>query len=138
MSSGPTIELQVQKSRPFPGGNVVVVNQGKSEIRVWRPGNEWGDEVLSFELVEDNAKWLFVRKPQVYTRNAPSSQNLQPGEAQQLPFDLSDGSWETEKQLQDISPDAKLVAIYNVPVTPEATQHNVWTGRVESNPVTLS
>jgi hypothetical protein len=108
------------------------------EVRIWRTGNLWGDTVLSFELLPDERSYSVVRKPQVYTRNVPSSLKVPGGSRHELPFDLGDGEWEAGSPLdQLILPGAQLVAIYDVPQTPEALEHGVWTGQLRSEPVFL-
>jgi hypothetical protein len=131
------IRVELDRSRP-PGGMVVIVNSGPDAVRLWRTGNSWGDEVLSFDLMRDGLTARVVRRPQVYTRNVPSSVSVPPGGNHELPFDLGDGSWDSDEPLDSFAePGARLVAVYEVPETPEAAVHGVWTGRVESEPVAL-
>jgi hypothetical protein len=131
------IRLELARSRP-PAGTVVLVNSGPEAVRVWRMGNSWGDETLSFEVTRGEHVVHVVRAPQEYTRNVPSSVAVPPGGRHELPFDLGDGSWESDEPLDRLAgPGAQLVAVYEVRETPESRAHGVWTGRVESEPVAL-
>jgi hypothetical protein len=131
------IRLELDRSRP-PAGTVVILNSGPDAVRLWRTGNSWGDEVLSFDVMRDGLTARVVRRPQVYTRNVPSSVSVPPGGSHELPFDLGDGSWDSDEPLDSFAGvGARLVAVYEVPETPEAAVHGVWTGRVQSEPVAL-
>lgn len=113
-----------------PAGTVAIVNAGDAPVRLWRPGNTWGDDALTFEV--DGTR--LVREAD-YTRNAPSAADVPPGAAHELPFDLADGTWTGGSPP---AAGASLVAVYDVPRTPEAAEHGVWVGRVRSEPVELA
>ena len=120
-------------------GSAVLTNRGSSEIRVWRTGNSWGDEALSFEGTRGRSVHRIMRDPQVYTRNVPLFVSLKPGERYEIPFDLRDGSWPPEAAIRRLqAPGVQLAAVYEVPRSPEATAHAVWSGQVRSESVTVS
>ncbi len=112
-----------------PAGTVAIVNDGDEPVRLWRPGNSWGDDALTFEA----GGTRFVREAD-YTRNAPSAVDVAPGAAHALPFDLADATWTGGPPP---GPGDRLVAVYLVPETPEAADQRVWIGCVRSAPVEL-
>jgi hypothetical protein len=101
-------------------------------------GQPVGRLALSFEVFQGDRILHIVRKPQVYTRNVPSSVALPAGTRHEWPFDLGDGEWEADAPIdQAVVPGAQLVAIYDVPPSTEAIDHGVWTGQLRSKPVPL-
>jgi len=119
-----------------PAGKVVFENIGATEMGVWRTGNSWGDEALSFELKSAGGIERIVRKPQVYTVNVPAAQMLSARGRYAVPFDLGDGSWQLEASFRwDV--DAELVALYDVPESPDALAQHAWIGHLRSAPVRL-
>jgi hypothetical protein len=132
------IRIELRAGSPEPRGNVVLINTGGTPIRVWRTGNWWGDTVLSFEVSRGGSTRHVVRRPQEYTRNVPSSVEVPAGARHEWPFDLGDGQWEADAPLdQLLVPGAQLSAVYEVARTPEAVDHDVWIGRLRSQPVLL-
>jgi hypothetical protein len=133
-----TLHLVLLSGLPHPSGTVTLVNEGSADVRLWRTGNEWGDTVLSFEVSRGSDIWRVVRRPQIYTRNVPSSVVVPAGATHEWPFDLGDGEWDADTQIdQLIATGAQLVARYDVPLSPEAAEHGVWTGQLQSQPVLL-
>lgn len=116
-----------------PAGAVVLQNRGAAPLRLWRTGNSWGDETLSFDVIAGNRSHSLSRPPQVYTRNVPSSFLLDSGAEHKIAFDLGEGTWQPGETLSLLNtPEAQLFAVYDVPVSPEALVHGVWTGRLRS------
>ena len=133
-----TLHLVLFSGLPHLSGTVTLVNEGSADVRLWRTGNEWGDTVLSFEVSRGSDTWRFVRRPQVYTRNVPSSVVVPAGATHEWPFDLGDGQWDGDAPIdQLIVAGAQVVARYDVPRSPEAAEHGVWTGELRSQPVFL-
>lgn len=133
----PSLQLEIRKSGPS-SGTVILANRGSSTLRVWRSGNSWGDDTLFFEIVSNGRASEIRRTPQTYTRNLPASVALEPGGAQEFPFDMGDGEWEPEAAVQRATaPEARITAIYRVAASPEATAQGVWVGEVRSGPVSL-
>lgn len=132
------ISIELRSGPPGPAGKVVLVNTGSADVRLWNTGNHWGDRVLSFEVLHGGRVWRLVSRPQEYTRNVPSSFVLPAGARHEWPFDLGDGDWEADVPIEQLTiPGAQLVAVYDVPRSPEAESHGVWTGELRSEPMLL-
>jgi hypothetical protein len=113
---------------------VVVTNVSGLPQVVWESWNSWGYKAISFELTTtDGKKFVVSRRQEDFTKNAPSTFLVKPGEHQVYGIRL-DEWWETHPTLpkSDEMP-ITLRAVYEVTPTPEATQYKVWTGRVESH-----
>src|SRR5262249_5470529 len=124
-----TLHITLAAGLLRPTGVVVLVNTGGTDVRVWQTGNQWGDTVLSFEVLQNGLVYPIVRREQEYTRNVPSSFVLPARSVHEWPFDLGDGDWDAEIPVDQLNvPQAQLVAIYDVPRSPEAVNHGVWTG----------
>jgi hypothetical protein len=119
-------------------GKVVVVNRGNAEITLWRMGNSWGDDTLSFEVSRDSGKESITYAPQTYTRNVPGTVVVPAAGRYEIPFNLKDGKWGPAAAIDKLSgADARLTAIYTIRQSPEALSHRVWIGELRSQPVQL-
>jgi hypothetical protein len=119
-------------------GVVTLASPGGRSVRLWRPGNSWGDTVLSFELHHGAGTARIIRKAQEYTRNVPAFVDLPPSDKQRWPFTLGADEWETDTPIDQLDwPGSRLIAVYEVPGTPEARENGVWTGRLQSAPALL-
>ena len=139
MAAPLSISLQVEPiaSSP-PAGHLAVTNRGRGAVRLWEPSTSWGDPAWSFEVLADDRPIPVERRPQSYTVNLPATREVGPGATERWAFDLGDGSWELDgasNALRD--PDARLLAVYDAPSTPEADQLDVFTGPLRSEPVAL-
>ena len=114
-------------------GAAVLTNRGASEVRIWRLGSTWGDDILSFEADGPERRRMLLRQPQRYTVNVPVAQAVPAGGEYLIPFDLNDGGWEPGVPANATS----LTAVLEIPNSPEARLHQVWTGRLRSDPVPL-
>jgi hypothetical protein len=134
--AGGSITMAQSKTREF---FVVLTNVSKDPQPVWEYWNSWGYQNISFELTTgDGRKFVVSKRRQDFTMNFPSTFLIQPDEHQVYAIHL-DKEWETQPTLPkaDEMP-VTLKAIYEVPPTPEAAQHKVWTGRVESRSYKLA
>ena len=123
-----------------PGEFYVVLTNGTKDAHpVFEYWNSWGYQNISFEFTMPDGKKLVVSKrPQSFTRNFPSTFLIPPGEHQVYAIRLDKG-WETRPKLAaDAETPITLKAIYEVTVTPEATEHKVWIGRIESKSYNLT
>ena len=101
---------------------------------MWEYGNSWGYQTISFELTAvDGKKFLVSRREEDFTRNFPSTFQIEPGEHQVYAIRF-DERWDTQPSLPKTDEESiSLKAIYEVPPTPEAARYRVWTGRLESH-----
>ena len=102
---------------------------------MFEPSHSWGYYAISFELRTGNGHVLAIRKKQTgFTMNGPTTFLIPPGEQMVFPIQLDD-QWVADAQLPlaNRNPiDVTFKAIYEIGLTPESTQQNVWTGRIES------
>ena len=132
------LAVDIERAPTAGAGWVVLINEGTDDVRVWQIGNTWGDEALSFVVSDGGSAVRVEREPQVYTRNLPESVELKPGARYRMPFDLLDGTWEFEAITRARpSQSIEVAAVYDVPPSPEAVVHQVWTGRISSERVTI-
>jgi len=132
-----SIEIELLRNVP-PAGTVAFVNMRNEAVRIWRLGNEWGDEMISFELLHDSTIIRVVRSPQVYTRNVPGSIEVPAGGEHRVDFDLGDGSWQLAAPAHELyAMGTSIVAIYEVLPSHEADEAGVWTGYLRSQAVPL-
>ena len=118
---------------------VVLTNVSREPQPVWEDWNSWGYRTISFEFTTADGKKVVVRRRQGYfTKNAPSTYLVQPGEHQLYPIRL-DERWETHPALPKSDEMAiTLKAVYEVTPTPEVNEYKVWTGRLESHSYNFS
>ncbi len=130
------ITMAKNKPREF---YVVITNVSGGPQSIWQYSNRWGYQAISFELtMADGKKFGLSKKQEGFTRNFPSTFVVEPGEHQVYPIKL-DEWWETHPALPKT--DEMLItlkAVYEVSVTPEASQYKVWTGRLESRAYNFS
>jgi hypothetical protein len=130
------ITMAKNKPREF---YVVITNVSGGPQSIWQYWNSWGYQAISFELtMADGKKFALSKKQEEFTRNFPSTFVVEPGEHQVYPIKL-DEWWETHPALlkTDEMP-ITLKAVYEVSMTPEASQYKVWTGRLESRSYNFS
>ena len=129
---------------------VVLTNISSEPQAVWETWNSWGGRTISFEFTFGNSPPVLVtRGPEIFTKNNPSTFLIPPGEHKVYPIRL-DKWWDVRsipKQSQSSSccfpksateMPVSVKAIYEVPVTPEASTYHVWTGRIESRPYNVT
>jgi hypothetical protein len=150
--TGEPFTLTVVPSRSSPQGRsisfaddkpeefyVVLTNSSKDAQPVFEYWNSWGYQNVSFEFaMPDGKKVVASKRIQEFTVNFPSTFLIPTGEHRVYVIRLGK-EWETRPELAvDAETQITLKAIYEVTVTPEATEHNVWTGRIESKPYKLT
>jgi len=123
--------MAATQSRTF---YVVLTNTSDHAQPVWQTLYSWGFWTISFEFTMPDGKHLHVSRNhnESFTKNSPATFLVPSGEQQIYPVQL-DGSWDNLPQFPKRGiTRITLKAIYEVGSTPEASQHNVWVGRVES------
>jgi hypothetical protein len=124
--------IEFRSTKP-PSGSFVIENSGRIGVRVWRPGNSWGDSALSFRAKVDGQSVTITKVLQDYTRNVPGTVTVAPGGRYEYPFDLGDGTWQPASALTQLGqPSAELAGVYDSGDSPEAREQGVWQGELWS------
>jgi len=111
---------------------VVLTNVSNEPQSVWETWNSWGSRTISFEVTfGNNPPILVAREQEEFSKNLPSTFLIPPGEHKVYPIRL-DKRWDVGSIPKSTEARASVKAVYEVPVTPEASTYHVWTGRVES------
>jgi hypothetical protein len=113
---------------------VVLTNTSDRAQPVWQTWCSWGFWTISFDITMPDGKRLHISRnhKEAFTKNSPATFLIPAGQHQVYPIQL-DSQWENPPQFTGAgSVHITLKAIYEVPATPEATQQNVWVGRVQS------
>jgi len=112
---------------------VVLTNQSDKPKFVWETWNSWGFNSISFEITSADGKThVLTVKPQIFTRNIPSTFKILPGEHQIFPICLND-EWNGRLTYSKAGNDSvKVKAIFEIKPSPEDAENNVWTGLVSS------
>ncbi len=128
-----SLALELQTA-PSLSGDAVLTNHDAAAVRIWRQGNEWGDDALAFVIRRTGASdERLRRRVQVYTRNVPAPIDIPAGATHRIGFDLGHGEWEPSEVVEHLGEDGvQLAAVFQIAPTPESDQQGVWTGRVQS------
>ena len=111
---------------------VVLTNVSNEPQPVWETSNSWGSRTISFKFqFGNNPPILVARGPEIFTVHRPSTFLIPPGEHKGYPIRL-DKWWDTRGIPKSTKTSIRIKAIYEVSKTPEASEYNVWVGRVES------
>jgi ankyrin repeat protein len=126
------------------GFQVVLTNRSSKLIRVWCEGCQAGYENVTFHVQDrDGASWAMFRNAQPATdwQNLPlRTSSIAPGGSIARKVKPGEGSWWPNPMWQGVpEPNTgkpiKFTAIFEIRADPAATQHNVWTGRIASEPI---
>jgi hypothetical protein len=132
-----TAVIELHSTDP-PAGAVVIENHSNDAVRIWRRGNSWGDEALSFELSASEQTTRITTAGQDYTRNVPASLTVTPGARREISFDLGDGTWQPASALAHLRDAcARIVAIYESGDSPQVQEQGIWRGNIRSAPIPL-
>lgn len=118
---------------------VVLTDISKEPQPVFEYWNEWGGQVISFELsTADGKRFVLTVKDYGFDKNTPDTYTIEPSEHQVFAIRLDD-SWQVQPALTVVEGmPITLKAVYQVNPTRESAQRHVWTGRVESRSYSLS
>ena len=123
------ITLAANKPNEF---YLVLTNISNDPQLVWEYWNSWGYQTISFEFtLNDNRRIIVSKRAQGFTKNFPSTFMIPPREHTVYVIRL-DREWDTSGIPKSPEMPVTLKAIYEVLQTPEASNYNVWTGRIES------
>lgn len=126
-----TLTLKIEREADRLSGSAALSNHGGAAIKIWQLGSQWGDYNLSFQINGETGTIQFVKRPQIYTVNVPVSVALQPGDSEIWPFDLSDGSWQSNSDAE-VNTAKNLTAIFEIEETQASKELGIWTGHITS------
>lgn len=117
---------------------VVLTNTTDEPQRVFEAWNSWGYQAISFELTLASGKTSKLSvKPQIFTVNFPSTFTIPAKGHYIFPISLNQ-DWEVKPEIgKGGRTKVKLKAVYELAPTKESREHAVWTGRVESDELTV-
>jgi hypothetical protein len=112
---------------------VVMTNTTDKNQPVFETWNSWGYQAVSFELILPSGKRMKASvKPQVFTRNFPSTYVIPPKGHQVFPISFNE-EWELVPDFKSFgTTKIKLIAIYEIFPNEESKKKMVWTGRIVS------
>ena len=123
------LKLRIKEASPH-GIIVEISNFSKGPCRIWKESNSWG--VSRWRLIRIRAgkvDALCQNPDREFTKNGPEFLEIAGGTHVDQKLDLTDGSWrglsgeEIRLERGDL-----IVAIYDVPSTPESLKFGVWYG----------
>lgn len=107
----------------------------ENEIRVWESWNSWGWDNFWFEVYKEGVSFEIIRiNERDWTRNSPSYISIPSKGIHSIAIDFNDGTWIIPKELKENEiENLRIKAIFEIQQTPEALEHNVFIGKVESD-----
>jgi len=121
--------------------HVVLQNRSTSPQRAWEWWSSWGWPTLSFELSDASGKhWIANRrKDMAWSRNSPIFLTIEPGNLAVIDVYFGDAKiWEGFPLVKGQYQEVQMKAIFEVRETPESKERQVWTGRIESEPISVT
>lgn len=127
----------------FPEGRVTLgfENLSKLPISIWKDSNSWGAARWRIVRIRKGDVQVYFQNPsQLFTRNIPSYTLIGSGAYQEQILDVNGGNWclqdhcskHNERGINGriirFDPSDLILAIYDVPLTNEATKMDVWYG----------
>ncbi len=148
----PSIEIVVARDKAgdalFPHGEgfeVRIGNLTDQPLTIWEERCQPGHRMLTFGVKGAEGEASVVRKREVrgdaWSRFPPRTRTIPPKGSQTRAVDLSNFFW-GEREWQDVpEPNSgeriEIRAVFEVAPSDEAKTQGVWTGRIESPPVTV-
>jgi hypothetical protein len=125
----------IQLLDPSQHFHVVVTNTGKISTRLWREWCSWGYFSLSFEIRDQHGATAKIVKKmdRAWDKNFADWIVIPAGDSLVYEVSFDKSIWKDAplpEPGKTLSVD--LVAVFEVPDSPEAKTNNVWTGRVTS------
>ena len=112
---------------------VELTNNSNKPIRVFRDSNTWGAARWRLLRVKDGRTEAFAQtlKDRYFTRNIPAFDKIPAGGRLAVRLNVNDGHWLTSaRSPARFESGDTIVAIYDVPSTPESEKLGVWHGIV--------
>jgi hypothetical protein len=128
--SGPLINFH----SPF---QVVVTNMSDTKQKLWKEWCSWGYFNISFEVaLTDGTKCRITKKMRDWTRNGPDYLIVEPRNHFVYNVRFADDIWQGfPKQMS--AQDVKINAVFEVQPDDQSEKLGVWTGRIESENVSV-
>jgi hypothetical protein len=125
---------------------IEISSTSKEPTKLWKESNSWGAARWRIVRIRAGQVEVFFQNPdQSFTRNIPTSDEIVRGAHVERKLDLNGGNWcglghcssfdergLAGKQIT-FEPNDIVVAIYDVPLTQEATRLNVWHGVISAS-----
>ena len=109
---------------------VEIGNPSQKPMRIWKDSNSWGAARWRLLRIRKGVLETFVQNPNsLFTRNVPSFDEIAGGSHIERKLNLNAQDWrplghkKTDFQSGDL-----VIVIYDVPVSREAREMNVWWG----------
>lgn len=112
--------------------HIVLSNFSRENIRIWKQWNSWGYYNLSFKLLTSNKEFYLTKKKKRWTRNFADLAYVKSFEHFVITETINSEYWDGIP-LDIKGKKVKIKAIYETKETEEAKEHNIWTGKIESD-----
>ncbi len=116
-------------------GEISLANTAPSVLVLWSDTCSWGHEAFRLSATDADGKTSsFPRKQIAWRKNVPKTRSLKSGEAWVFKlnfsnewegFDFANPRWKTVRVVYKVEPDE------------QALKHGVWTGEIDSGPITI-
>jgi hypothetical protein len=118
----------------YPILSIQIINSGDAELRIWYDSYSDGYEAPIFQIREwGTAKDHFVSRRGVdWTVNIGRYHTARPGQAIELRYDLSDGSWVLPPNLSVTNKDFSVRSILVYPRSSHSDELGVFAGALAS------
>ena len=119
--------------QPAQHFHVIITNLSDKPVRLWRDWCSWGEQILSFEVTDENGKAIVVkRNARSYNKNYPDWTLVPPGDHMvfEVSFDQTTGWTNAPMPEKGKSREVKMKAVFEIPEDKEAKENKVWTGKV--------
>jgi hypothetical protein len=124
-------------AKPMDKFYIVLHNISGKDQRVWRDWCPWGYENLSLLAeIEGGKKVSLTVKPKEWDKAYPDSALVRVGKSYVFEVHLAGNIWQGAEKLPETA--FKLTVIYEVKATEGSKQKRVWTGKVISDPATVT
>ena len=110
---------------------VVLKNKSKEPKRLFEFWNSWGYQNISFRFHTADGVRVLTRKDQDFTRNFPSTYEVQGGEVTVFRIAF-DERWDELSAIAEGESKVRMQVVYKCDPSPEAKEGKAWTGTVAS------
>jgi hypothetical protein len=120
--------------QPTQHFHVVITNMSDKPLRLWRDWCSWGEQMLSFQITDENGKVTHVKRvPCEYLKNYPAWTTIPVGNHMVLEVSFDPQKWiSAPLPEKGKSREVKMKAVFEIPKDKDTKEHKVWTGKVSS------